>query len=126
MNYGAVRSESVSLDILAGARMNWLEVDLGIGTTTRSADESWVDPIVGMRFRAQLSPSFYFRAEGDIGGFDVGSDLTWQAMAGFGWSFRDNGGLFLGYRALGTDYSDGGFTYDLVAHGPLIGLELTF
>ena len=55
----------------------------------RFASESWVDPVIGVRFRAQLSPHWYFRAAGDIGGFGAASDLTWQAMAGFGWQFND-------------------------------------
>lgn len=124
--YGVVRNESVSFDLYAGARANWLEVDIDRGLAKRSADESWIDPIAGMRCRVVLSPSFYLRAAADIGGFGVASDLTWQAMAGFGWRFNESGGLFLGYRAIGTDFSDGGFTYDVVAHGPLLGMEFTF
>jgi opacity protein-like surface antigen len=63
---------------------------------------------------------------GDIGGFDVSSELTWQAMAGFGYRVMDNGAILLGYRGIGTDYTDGGFTYDVVAHGPVIGFEYHF
>lgn len=73
-----------------------------------------------------MGEQVYFRAAGDIGGFGAASDLTWQAMAGFGWRFSENGGAFLGYRAIGTDYEDGGFTYDMVVHGPLLGLEFVF
>lgn len=36
-------------------------------------------------------------AVGDIGGFGIASDLTWQAMAGFGWRIMDSGSLLAGY-----------------------------
>jgi hypothetical protein len=32
----------------------------------------------------------------------------------------------IGYRALGTDYEDGAFEYDVTAHGPVLGVEFTF
>ncbi|MEY4569176.1 MAG: hypothetical protein RLZZ398_615 [Verrucomicrobiota bacterium] len=88
--------------------------------------QSWVDPIIGARFSADQSENFFFYTSGDIGGFDVSSQLTWQVMAGFGYRVTDNGSLLLGYRAIGTDYTDGGFTYDVVASGPIIGLEYKF
>lgn len=47
-------------------------------------------------------------------------------MAGFGYRVMDNGAILLGYRGIGTDYTDGGFTYDVVAHGPVIGFEYHF
>jgi hypothetical protein len=38
----------------------------------------------------------------------------------------DNGAILLGYRGIGTDYTDGGFTYDVVTHGPILGFEYRF
>ena len=124
--YQVASDSNYRFDVLAGARFNWIEVDLSAGPLTRSEAESWCDPVIGARFRLELSPSFYLRAAADIGGFGVASDLTWQAMAGIGWKFSESGGAFLGYRALGTDYSDGGFGYDVTAHGPVIGAEFKF
>jgi len=124
--YETVKTDTLGLDLFAGARVNWIEAQLGIGRFDRSADKTWVDPIIGARFQSALSEKFFFRALGDIGGFDVSSDLTWQAMAGFGYRVMDNGAFLLGYRGIGTDYTDGGFTYDVVAHGPVIGFEYHF
>lgn len=125
-SYGLVHNGSTVLDVLAGARINAMQVDLGIGGTTISGDQSWVDPIIGLRFQQVLSPSFFFRAVGDIGGFGVSSDLTWQAMAALGWKFSESGSAMIGYRSIDTDYKQGAFAYDINAHGPILGLEWTF
>ena len=124
--YETVKTDTLDLDLFAGARVNWIDAQLGIGRFDRSADKSWVDPIIGARFQSDLGEKFFFRAVGDIGGFDVSSDLTWQAMAGFGYRVMENGALLAGYRGIGADYTDGGFTYDVVTHGPIIGFEYRF
>ncbi|MBN8458786.1 MAG: hypothetical protein J0M04_13205 [Verrucomicrobia bacterium] len=62
----------------------------------------------------------YGRAQG------LDDNLTWRTMDGFGVGFTENGGAFLGYRAIVTDYSKGEFGYDVTAHGPVIGAEFRF
>lgn len=126
LTYGVVRDDATVFDVFAGARLNSMELELDTGLGTRSNDKTWVDPLVGLRFQRNLSPSFFFRAVGDIGGFGVSSDLTWQAMAGLGWRFSDNGSALLGYRVIDTDYDHGDFKYDITADGPVLGVEFTF
>lgn len=133
INYEAYKQDSLMLCFYAGARVNWLDATLEIDdilTLPKDFEGSdsvgWVDPIIGARFRADLSEKFFFIASGDVGGFGVASDFTWQALAGFGYRLNDSGSLLLGYRAIGTDYTDGGFTYDLVASGLVIGYEYKF
>ena len=131
--YQIVSNDRITLDLFAGARVNSIGLDLDlddpntVGTDFSDSDrKTWVDPIVGARFQAELSEKWFFRAVGDIGGFGIASDLTWQALAGFGYRFNSQCAAVLGYRAIGTDYTDGGFTYDVVASGPVIGLQYTF
>ena len=131
--YQTIRTADITLDPYAGARVNSIDLQLDVDNSTtlgkdfsRSQGKTWVDPIIGGRFQAELSDRFFFRAVGDIGGFGIASDLTWQAMAGFGYRVTENGSLLAGYRSIGTDYTDGGFTYDVVAHGPIIGFEYKF
>jgi hypothetical protein len=126
LTYGVVRDGETVFDVFAGARFNSMELELETGLGTRSNDKTWVDPLIGLRYQRNLSPSFFFRAVGDIGGFGVSSDLTWQAMAGFGWRFSDSGSALLGYRVIDTDYDHGDFEYDVSAHGPALGVEFTF
>jgi opacity protein-like surface antigen len=128
--YNVVDTKPTRFDVYAGARVNSMDTDININgpilNISRSASKTWVDPIIGFRYQRELSDKFFIRALGDIGGFGVQSDLTWQAMAAVGYRLNDNASVALGYRSLGTDYSDGGFTYDVVAHGMLLGVEYSF
>lgn len=123
--YQVIGNPEMKLDVFGGARVNWIDFELSAGPGI-TKDETWVDPVIGARFEAPLPNDFFFRALGDIGGFGAASDLTWQALAGFGWRFSESGALLLGYRAIGTDYQSGDFSYDLTTHGPVLGAEFKF
>lgn len=124
--YEVVKADTHRLDVYAGARVTRMDVEFDLGPISRSADQGWVDPIIGARYQADLGRSFFLRSVGDIGGFGVSSDLTWQAMLGFGYRFNDRGSVMLAYRAISTDYRDGGFQFDVLSHGPLLGVEYKF
>ena len=131
VTYEAFKTDTMKFDVYAGVRVNSISLDFNItgplgNTYGRAGSKSWVDPVIGARYQQDLGHDVFFRAAGDIGGFGVSSQFTWQAMAGFGYSFHEYGSLLLGYRGLGTDYSNGGFTYDVIAHGPVIGYEWKF
>jgi hypothetical protein len=38
--------------------------------------DSWLDPLIGLRGRFNLSKAFYLTAESDVGGFGIGSDIA--------------------------------------------------
>lgn len=132
--YNLIDEPCRRFDVFGGARVNSLETDINITrtglvrTTTFSGsdEETWVDPIIGVRYQQGLSEKFFFRAVGDIGGFGVSSDLTWQALAGLGYHINEDAAVMLGYRGIGTDYEDGAFGYDVISHGILLGFEYRF
>lgn len=126
VGYGLVRGESTTLDLYAGARLNSVDLELAFNRVTISGSESWIDPIVGLRVQHHFTPSFFVRASGDYGGFDVSSEETWQAMGLLGWRLHPCATVLLGYRVIDTDYRQGGFAWDLKAHGPILGLEVDF
>lgn len=66
------------------------------------------------------------RRRGDVGGFGVGSDLTWQAFAGIGYGFNPRWSVTAGYRALGVDFQRSWFELDVIMHGPVVGVGLRF
>jgi hypothetical protein len=131
LGYRVIEADQHRMDVFAGARITSFD-----GTLTgrfalgfelqRSADDIWTDPIIGIRGRHELGQGFFCRYNGDIGGFGVSSDLTWQAFVGLGYDINPNLSVALGYRGMGTDYSEGPFTVDLIHHGPVIGLEFRF
>lgn len=119
------------MDVFAGARFTLLEAELtgrlvGPGEISATRDIDWVDPIIGIRGQADFSDKWFFRYNGDVGGFGIGSDFAWQAFAGVGYHFTPNVSAALGYRGMGMDYSKGSFAMDTVSHGPVIGLEMRF
>jgi opacity protein-like surface antigen len=105
------------------------DVDIHLNNNTNfsaSGEKTWIDPLVGIRFRRDLSEKVFLLGLADIGGFGVSSDLTWQAMLTLGYRVSDRMSLGLGYRAIGTDYTSGPTTYDVVSHGLLLGSQFKF
>ena len=68
--------------------------------------------------------------EGDVGGFGVGSDFSWQVVGTYGFDvncFRTPFHTVIGYRALAVDFSEKGRFgkngVDDVQHGPVMGVS---
>jgi opacity protein-like surface antigen len=99
-------------------------------TVRRRTSESWIDPVVGARFATPLGEKWAFGSMALIGGFGVGSDLLWSLNASFSYSFSDRLHLMLGYRYIDFDYEDGAgrdrFRFDVVEHGPALGIRFDF
>jgi len=91
-----------------------------------SETEIWFDPIVGVRARLNLGSDIFLTGYVDVGGFGVGSDLTWQVYGGAGYQFSSRWSAFAGYRYLSVDYKKGGFVYDIDQHGPMLGAAYRF
>jgi opacity protein-like surface antigen len=129
--YRIFETDAASVDLMAGGRL-W-SVETTIDPRGGPADglffsdgDTWVDPIVGARGRADLSDSFYLTGWGMIGGFGVNSDFTWDVMGALGYEVTDSISMIGGYRALGVDYADGDFVFDVVQHGPILGAVFRF
>ena len=122
-------ADGSSIDLIGGARFNWAENDVRLtrpdDTEARGVnDESWFDPIVGVRAMTRLSPRWSLTGYADVGGFGVSSDLTWQALATADYRLNDRFSLVVGYRYYAIDYSDDGFVFDIAQHGPVIGAAI--
>lgn len=87
-----------------------------------SSQDLW-DPYVGGRVNLQISREVAWRTDASVGGFGVGSDLTWSAQSFIDWRFHRSMELNVGYRAMYWDYKDGDFELDLTMHGPWIGIS---
>jgi len=117
------------LDVYAGVRYNWLKLNLDVtGSFSRSAspEKGWVDPIVGLRGQWNINDRWYLAGKGDIGGFEVNSDFTWNLQATVGYNITKNFSTEVGYRYFDTNYDKGGFTYDMAEKGALINFILKF
>jgi hypothetical protein len=119
------------LQVVGGARFYNIKADIDLSggiLAGRSAEGSldWVDPMVGLRGRKELDPNWFLTGSALVGGFGVGSELSWDVFGGVGYKFNESVSMTAGYRALGIDYSDGGTVIDLVTQGPLVALTFSF
>jgi hypothetical protein len=91
-----------------------------------SKDDYWFDPYVGLRTRYNFNKTYYAAVRGEIGGFGVGADLMWEVEAAFGINLTHSIFTEIGYRALGGNYENNDFRFDVVMHGPQITTGITF
>jgi hypothetical protein len=130
----AKNAHDLTLDLYAGARYTNIDLELDPALVAkRSESESWFDPIVGAKLVLPISEGWHLALNGDIGGFGVSSDFTWSTTGVFGYDFHMFGApttVYAGYRAIGQDYTDENgadrFIWDMVQHGPIVGLTLRF
>ena len=127
------------LEVGAGGRLNHLKTKMDVrrnvlpaGTEEVQKDHSatWYDPILITRLTADINDKWLFQFRGDVGGFGVGSDLTWQLQAYAGYRFTKVFQVTAGYRILSTDYEkatdEAEFIFDLDEFGPVIRLGFNF
>jgi hypothetical protein len=88
--------------------------------------EDWFDPFIGMRGRYNFCKPCYLTAEGDVGGFGIGSEVTCQAYGGIGCQITRNIFSEVGYRLLYTDYDTTSLIYQVAMHGAQITVGLSF
>jgi hypothetical protein len=93
---------------------------------TLSKDDFWFDPYVGLRTRYNFNKTYYTGVRGEIGGFGVGADLMWEVEAVVGINLTRSIFTEIGYRALGGNFEDRDFRFDVVLHGPQITTGITF
>jgi hypothetical protein len=93
---------------------------------TKSRDDYWFDPYVGLRGRYNFNKTLYTAVRGEIGGFGVGADLMWEVEGVIGINLTHSIFTEVGYRALGGNFEDRDFRFDVVMHGPQITTGITF
>jgi hypothetical protein len=97
--------------------------------TTLSQSKWWFDPIVGLRLHSNSPGRFNAAVYGEVGGFGVGSDFTWQIFPVVSVRVAGRTSLDFGYRWLDVNYADGEgaeFTWDTLSQGPVLGFKFQF
>jgi hypothetical protein len=129
------------LEVGIGGRLNNIAAEIdarryvpGIGNSTEPVSESsaktWFDPVLITRLATEINGKWLFQFRGDVGGFGVGSDFTWQMQAYAGYRFTKVFQLMAGYRILGIDYDSGfdreRFIYNVDTFGPVVRMGFNF
>ena len=94
----------------------------------RKASLTWADPLLAARYHAMLSPRFGVSVYADVGGFDAGSRLTWQAIGSLDYDVTHWATLRAGWRYLAVDRAlrRGGFGVDVGFNGPFFAATFRF
>jgi len=122
------------IDLIGGLRYAKVEADARIdgsffaqtGTVTRSGEKDWVDPYVGVRAQYPIAERWTLVGYADVGGFGVGSELSWQAIAGVNYEFSKTVAGKFGYRYMSVDYDNDGFRYNMANSGLYLGAGIRF
>lgn len=127
--YSVIDSDAARLDLVAGLRVWSVESELSfhggvLDGRTRNDQATWVDGLAGFRGIYSLTPDIYLTGWGLVGA--GGADLDWDVAAAIGYRFNDAISAIAGYRALGVDYSNDGFVFDVTQQGPMLGLTVRF
>jgi hypothetical protein len=123
------------LEAGVGGRLNYLETDIaaqrivfpaGTEALTGHLSKTFYDPILITRLTYDIENKWLFQLRGDLGGFGIGSDFTWQLQAYVGYRFATLFQLSVGYRIISIDYDKGEneerFIFDMNEFGPAIKL----
>lgn len=122
------------LEVGLGGRLVSLYTGLDLETINNpqsgSATKTWFDPIIIVRSNNVIHNKWLMQLRGDVGGFGIGSDFTWQVQANVGYRFSKLFQATVGYRYIGIDYDKGEgaerFLYDIDTFGAVVRLGFNF
>jgi hypothetical protein len=127
-------SIAASFDATANIDFSNLHLERSFGLAVARSDVvQWVDPVLGLRLRHRFTPNQEVFVRGDIGGFGLGSQFSWQAVAAYSYAWQFTGyqiAAVLGFRALGVNYRSGSGVDTVgineILYGPIIGASFRF
>jgi hypothetical protein len=127
--YTVLKGPAYNLDAVLGMRLWSVNTDLSLhggllGGREPSDSATWVDAMTGLRGNYAFSDKIYATSWALIGG--GGADKDWDVGLGVGYRFNKMTSLVAGYRALGVNYHDGPFVFNIQERGPMIGLSIRF
>lgn len=128
-------------ELLGGLRYIKQDVDIKVSASLPTEPErfasrnigvgdSWMHPMVGLRYTGSLSDRWSFRARADYG-YEGSDNTALNGTAFLDYRFRDWGSVFVGYRYIDIDFDNrssrfGQYGFDGDEQGPVIGLNLHF
>ena len=127
--YYRIQKGNHYFDTVAGLRYVKIttEVTPINGPTLVDAKQDWTDPIIGGRYTWAFAEDWKLVTSGNIGGFGVGSEFSWQAIGIVEWQPFEHVSFLGGYRALDQDYEEdkgpASLNLDMTLHGPIIGVN---
>jgi opacity protein-like surface antigen len=131
VSYRVYDQERTFVDVYGGARFFDTSASFDLGGTnfarSFSKDLNWTDGIVGLRGGMPLSEKWSLAGFADVGGFDAGSDLSWEVYGGANYAFAEHWAGTLGYRYVSIEKAvTERAALDISIQGPLFGVTYKF
>ncbi len=117
-----------ALEFMGGLRYVRHELDVLGGPGTLIVRENWVEPMAGARYYAEMGRSFWATIDGSIGGFGIGSKISWVVGGTLGIRIAGPVDATIATRFYQTEYenSDTGYLWDEgVSQGWHLGLRIS-
>ena len=118
------------LELLFGLRWVSLRTTVDIAPVPRaSARETWLDPLIGLRYAHVFNERWSVTLRGDVGGAGISSEsseLATNVSAMFGWRISDKLTLRGGYRMLQMDFDGDSLVLDATMQGYVVGASWAF
>ncbi len=131
--YRLIDQPQTSVDLLAGARFLWSDLEVGLkggargsamGSASAGTDATIWDGIVGLRLEHYFTDKLFCSVYGDVG--TGNSDLTWQILASVGYRLTEHLSVSTGYRYLDYELSEDNANIDLNSKGIQVSLNWDF
>lgn len=123
---GRTRAGKACLDFFGGARWTILDSHYEAPGVDDDRSRNYVDPIIGIRVGGALSNWFHLSFRFDIGGFDIGTDLS-SNLVFLGTVYASPTVKFtFGWKSYVFEIDDSDHELDLSIEGPLLSASLGF
>lgn len=106
-----------------------MDVDAGLTLApfgALSGNDNWFDPLVGVKTEHKLHKKFSMIVRTDLGGFGLGSDISWHFALAGQYKFSPKMSAILAYRYLDFDFEDDMFRYNAALDGLGLGVNVKF
>lgn len=125
--YSFIKMNSLTLDFLLGVKYVSAETEIKGGTNNLidKRDISFVDPYIGARL-SKYWGKFGVGARFDVGGFGIGSQISYKSNLMVGYQVSSFLELQAAYQSFVPSYNDDGYAYSVSTSGPLLGLNFKF
>ncbi|MDX1393581.1 MAG: hypothetical protein R3195_04290 [Gemmatimonadota bacterium] len=115
-----------AFEFLGGLRYVRHALDVGVDIGTQVTREDWIEPVAGARYYAEMGRLFWATIDGNIGGFGIGSDISWVVAGTLGVRITRHIDATLAMRYYQTEFHDDATGYRIqegVSQGWHIGLR---
>ncbi len=133
------KNKDVMVDVYLGTRIWALETEATIiindtitskgGTviepktnTAPAYSNTWVDPVLGVNSEFRIGKQWFAYLKGDIGGFSVNSQMTWQMTGGFAYLISPNWPVTFGMKYVGVNYDKNARNWTVNDYGPTLSI----